>query len=109
MSGNTNIVGVGASGAIFGVAGALVTVRFQRSDAIPLSVRQKVSSSMLPLVGISLLIAYLTPHVDNAAHMGGLLSGMLLSLVLPLTRRIEDTASGRHAVRAGRTGSMGDG
>jgi membrane associated rhomboid family serine protease len=90
VTGNLDILGVGASGAIFGVAGALITVRFQASDAIPESVRRRVSSSMLPLVVISLVMSFLTPHVDNAAHLGGLFGGMALSLLLPLTRSVPE-------------------
>jgi len=86
MTGQTHEVGVGASGAIFGVAAALVTVRFQRSNVIPDRLRRRISSSMLPLVAFSLVFAFLTPHVDNAAHLGGIVGGAILSFVFPLTR-----------------------
>jgi membrane associated rhomboid family serine protease len=88
MSGTLDVPGVGASGAIFGVAGALVTVRFQSSEIIPRVLRDRVSNTMIPLIGISLIFAYLTPYVDNAAHVGGLLGGMLLSFLFPLTRSL---------------------
>lgn len=81
---------VGASGAIFGIAGALMTLRFQRSDVIPLGVRQRISSSMLMLVVINLVVLTFTPNIDNAAHIGGLLGGMALSFVFPLVRRLPD-------------------
>jgi rhomboid protease GluP len=90
MSGQINELGVGASGAIFGVAGALIAVRFHPSDIIPERLRQRVSSSLIPLVLVSLVFAYLTPHVDNAAHVGGLAGGILLSFVFPLPRRIPE-------------------
>lgn len=89
MSGTLDVPGVGASGAIFGVAGALVTVRFQSSEIIPRVLRDRVSNTMIPLIGISLIFAYLTPYVDNAAHVGGLLGGMLLSFLFPLTRETQ--------------------
>ncbi len=84
--GHVNILGVGASGAIFGVAGALLTVRFQQSDVIPAALRRRVSSSMAPLVLISLFLAAVTPYVDNSAHLGGLLGGMILSFAFPLVK-----------------------
>jgi membrane associated rhomboid family serine protease len=84
--GNPGVLSVGASGAIFGVAGALVTVRFQQSDVIPLQVRQRITASIAPLIVISLVLAGLTPYVDNSAHVGGLLGGMALSFAFPLTR-----------------------
>ncbi len=83
--GNTDMLAVGASGAIFGVAGALLTVRFQDSDVIPANVRRGISSSMLPLVAISLFLAAATQYVDNSAHVGGLLGGILLSFVFSLS------------------------
>lgn len=90
MSGQMNELGVGASGAIFGVAGALVAIRFHTSDVIPERLRRRVSSSMAPLVAVSLIFAYLTPHIDNAAHVGGLCGGILLSFIFPLPRRIPE-------------------
>ncbi len=88
MTGALDVPGVGASGAIFGVAGALVTIRFQSSEIIPRVLRDRVSNTMIPLILISLVFAYLTPYVDNAAHVGGLLGGMLLSFLFPLTREV---------------------
>ncbi|GAC1444004.1 MAG: hypothetical protein NVSMB52_02870 [Chloroflexota bacterium] len=87
-TGHPDILGVGASGAIFGVAGALLTVRFQASEIIPQRLRDRISTSLLPLVAISLLISFFTPFVDNAAHVGGLLGGMALSFVFPLVRNV---------------------
>ena len=79
------IPSVGASGAIFGVAGALITVRFQQSDVIPLRVRQQVSTSIIPLVVLNLVFAALSPYIDNSAHIGGLIGGVLLSFLLPIS------------------------
>ncbi|MGH2447833.1 MAG: rhomboid family intramembrane serine protease [Chloroflexota bacterium] len=87
IAGDPHIVGVGASGAIFGAAGALTTLRFQPSYVIPAELRQRISASMVPLVALSLLLSYLTPHVDNSAHIGGLLGGIALSFLFPLYRR----------------------
>jgi membrane associated rhomboid family serine protease len=89
LTGQPDAVGVGASGAIFGIAGALVTLRFQRSDVIPRRLRERVTASMIPLVLVSLPLSYiLTPNVDNSAHIGGLLGGMLLSVVFPVTSSV---------------------
>lgn len=87
-TGNVDILAVGASGAIFGIAGALVTVRFQPSDVIPKQLRDRISSSMIPLIVISLGLASITQYVDNSAHIGGLLGGIALSFAFPLTRRV---------------------
>ncbi len=84
---NLDILGVGASGAIFGVAGALLTVRFQSSDVIPRVLRNRISTSLLPLIALSLVFSFLTPNVDNRAHIGGLLGGMALSFIFPVVKR----------------------
>lgn len=89
--GNLNVLGVGASGAIFGIAGALLTIRFQPSELIPAPLRYRVSSAMAPLVLISLVLAAVTPYVDNSAHVGGLIGGMILSFVF----RLPETAPAR--------------
>src|SRR5206468_10455577 len=83
---------VGASGAIFGIAGALMTMRFQRTDVVPLNVRNRTSSSMIMLVALNLIVLTFTPNIDNAAHIGGLAGGMALSFVFPLARRIPERA-----------------
>jgi membrane associated rhomboid family serine protease len=86
-TGHIDVLGVGASGAIFGVAGALVTLRFQSSDVIPSRLRTRVSASIFPLVIISLVFSFVTPFVDNGAHVGGLLGGMALSFLFPVARQ----------------------
>ncbi|GAC1632317.1 MAG: hypothetical protein NVS4B2_17050 [Chloroflexota bacterium] len=87
---------IGASGAIFGVAGALITVRFQSSDVIPRQLLERVTSSMVPMVAISLpLSAFLSANVDSSAHVGGLIGGALLSMMVRVTqRRRESVAPG---------------
>lgn len=84
---NLSGTAIGASGAIFGVAGALVTMRFQPSDVIPADLRRRVTSSMAPMIAVSLpLSALLGANVDSSAHVGGLLGGVMLSLVLGVSR-----------------------
>ncbi|HEX8917450.1 MAG TPA: rhomboid family intramembrane serine protease [Chloroflexota bacterium] len=79
---------LGASGAIFGVAGALMIVRFQRSSLIPDSVRRRITSSVTPLVLISLGLSALIPGVDNIAHIAGLLAGAAIALMVGMRIRL---------------------
>jgi len=66
-------VSVGASGAIFGLMGALlVASRHLRSDI----------SGIGGLIGVNLLIGFLVPGIDWRAHLGGLLTGMAVAFVL---------------------------
>ena len=74
---------VGASGAVFGVAGALLVAALRHRRFLP----TVLSFYTLGGVGLLLLDAMLrgfgSAKVDNAAHIGGLLAGCLLALILP--------------------------
>lgn len=72
-------VSIGASGAIFGLYGvffALLTV-----NVFPKSSKKSFLISTSIFIGYNLLNG-LTGGVDNAAHIGGLLSGLLLGYIL---------------------------
>jgi membrane associated rhomboid family serine protease len=90
LTNNLDILGVGASGAIFGVAGALVAVRFHDSEVIPRRLRERISTSLLPLIILNLGVAFVTPHVDNSAHIGGLLGGAALSFLFPVAKTAQE-------------------
>lgn len=65
-------VSVGASGAVFGLMGALVvTGRRLRADV----------SQVVVLIGINTVIGFVIPGIDWRAHMGGLLVGSVLAAV----------------------------
>jgi rhomboid protease GluP len=75
-------VSVGASGAVFGVAGALLTAVFHHRRRLPLLFGKRT------LGGIGFFIVYslvqgMAPGVDNAAHIGGLAAGVALAFILP--------------------------
>lgn len=68
---------VGASGAIFGVMGALVAHLYRhRADLV---VRERRIPVVLGLwAGWTLLVGAVVPMIDNAAHVGGLAMGAAL-------------------------------
>ncbi len=69
-------VSVGASGAIFGLMGALIIAgRRLRAD-----IRQ-----VLILLAINVVIGFLAPGIDWRAHLGGLVTGMVAAAVLVYT------------------------
>jgi membrane associated rhomboid family serine protease len=77
MAINAPIVSVGASGAIFGVAGALIAILYLGRSKLNLNdptLLRSIIMSLLP----SFLAGFTTAHIDNAAHGGGALSGLLL-------------------------------
>jgi membrane associated rhomboid family serine protease len=68
---NQTTLGVGASGAIFGLLGALVAYFFRRrrvGGSAPLQ-------SLLLVLLLNLFIASRNPSIDNLAHIGGFLAG----------------------------------
>ncbi|MCR4956812.1 MAG: rhomboid family intramembrane serine protease [Lachnospiraceae bacterium] len=76
-------VGAGASGAIFGVFGALFfLVLYNRGRMEDLSTKR---------LGIFILLTlysgFTSPGVDNYAHVGGLISGFLLALLIGRRKR----------------------
>jgi rhomboid protease GluP len=72
----------GASGAIFGMFGGLLAFVVQRKNRVPVSLMTAHRNSMLAFIGYNLLFGFIYPGIDNAAHLGGLLSGFLLGLGL---------------------------
>jgi rhomboid protease GluP len=73
---------VGASGAIFGVFGALLTFFALRRADFPPRLWKSIGTSALLFCGYSLAVGAAHPYIDNTAHLGGLLGGMLAGLVL---------------------------
>lgn len=71
---------VGASGAVFGMMGAVITfliVQRNRYD-----VRDKrVAGVLAAWAGYTLLTGLMVPFIDNAAHLGGLAAGAVIGMV----------------------------
>lgn len=71
-------VSAGASGAIFGLTGALL--------CLTLIYRGRIGNvtprGMILMVGLSLYTGYTSDGIDNMAHIGGLITGILLTLIL---------------------------
>ncbi len=76
------VVGVGASGAIFGVIGGLLAFSLRHREAIASTNLAGMRSSMLLFVGYNLVPGFLSTRIDNAAHLGGLATGFLAGLLL---------------------------
>lgn len=95
-----SVVSVGASGAIFGVFGALLAYLVARRRTIPAPVLRGLRSSVLTFIGFNLLIGFVIPFVDNAAHIGGLVTGFVCGFVLalPLTPEARKKRMLRNAV-----------
>lgn len=67
-------VSVGASGAIFGLLGALLYFGYHYRVYLGTVIK----SQIIPLIVINLLLGFMVPGIDNAAHIGGLIGGALM-------------------------------
>jgi rhomboid protease GluP len=86
------IPAVGASGAVFGIAGILIVLLSNRRLPFPWTELQRLRSSVIKFAAINLVIGLSTKFlptvisIDNSAHIGGFLSG--LALGVPLAPRM---------------------
>jgi membrane associated rhomboid family serine protease/Tfp pilus assembly protein PilF len=73
---------VGASGAIFGIVGALIASHYLGEFSAPLfAVRARLRSVLL-FAGYALIFGAMSGRTDNAAHIGGLITGLLLGALI---------------------------
>lgn len=73
-----NYYSIGASGAIFGLMGSLVYFGYHYRVYLG----NVVKSQIIPLILMNLGIGFLVPGIDNSAHIGGLLGGVLITVAL---------------------------
>jgi len=94
--------GAGASGAIFGILGALFAYFLRTDTGVPKSVLVAQRNTAGIFIVVSILNAARFPGIDNAAHLGGLAAGFVLGLLLcrPLDRKWDEEDSTRQWVGA---------
>ncbi len=86
------IVGAGASGAIFGLAGVLIILLNSPYLPLPVPERKALRKSVIWFAVLNFVLAagidvsHFSLRIDNSAHLGGFLAGLLLAL--PLVPRI---------------------
>lgn len=77
----TDAPSVGASGAIFGLMGALIAFLLRRRESLT-PMAKSLLGQLVIWAGINVAIGASTPGIDNAAHLGGCAAGLVLGLVL---------------------------
>ena len=73
-----NVISAGASGAIFGLLGAILYFGVKYRTYLG----QTIKSQVIPIILINLAIGFTTTGIDNAAHIGGLIGGVLSAMAL---------------------------
>jgi membrane associated rhomboid family serine protease/Flp pilus assembly protein TadD len=83
-------VEAGASGALMGILGVLLSVLTFARLPVPKDVLRSTTRSLVQGAVLTLAIGLL-PRIDNAAHVGGLICGLAVGFLLSLTRRADYT------------------
>ncbi len=95
---NPAILSVGASGAIFGIAGALIASFYLGEFSLPRAALAGTLRSVVVFVGYNLFFGAVIARTDNAAHVGGLLMGLLLGALIAKAAPAHDDLLRRIAV-----------
>ena len=80
LSGSKDVTSVsaGASGAVFSLMGAIIYVMIRGRG----HVRDLSSRQVIVMAALSLYLGFVSSGVDNAAHVGGMVCGFVLGLIL---------------------------
>lgn len=95
---NPGVLSVGASGAIFGIVGALLASYYLGGMALPRS--QGIFVSLIVFSAYSLIRGFAQTGIDNGAHVGGLISGLVLGAIITKLAPDRDHAGRRFATVA---------
>lgn len=86
---NSQVISVGASGAIFGLFGALIYFGNNYRGYVG----SMIKSQIIPIVIYNLVIGFFIPEIDIWSHVGGLIAGMLTANMLGTIENKKYTAS----------------
>lgn len=79
---NPEITSVGASGAIFGVVGALLGYLSRSKGEMPPQLWRSLRRGGLLFVVVNSALGFAIPGIDNAGHIGGLIAGFAAGYIL---------------------------
>jgi membrane associated rhomboid family serine protease len=92
---------VGASGAIFGLAGALLAAFKLGEFSVPRAALSGTLRSLGAFVVYNLIFGFAIPGIDNAAHIGGLVTGLIVGALVALFAPQQGHAPRRAAIFLG--------
>ena len=96
----TRGVSVGASGAVFGLFGAVAVFSTVYRQFVRPAARKRLWINLAVVAALNVALGILVPFIDNAAHAGGLVAGVLAALILrPTPARWRANANADLAVR----------
>ena len=92
-------VSAGASGAIFGIYGALVSYLLLHRGSVPRQALSALQSTAITFVGFNVFFGLRVKGIDMAAHSGGFVGGAIAGLAVA-------SPLGRRAAHAGRRAAL---
>jgi len=93
-----NVPSVGASGAIFGLAGALIAAFKLGEFSVPRSALSGTLRSLGAFVVYNLLFGFAIPGIDNTAHIGGLVTGLIVGALIAVLAPRQEHGPRRAAI-----------
>ena len=87
------IPSAGASGAVFGMAGALAAFLYLARIHLPARAARDLLTSIMIFIAFNLAFGFTVPGIDNAGHLGGLLVGAVLGASLRSRRAFPAVAA----------------
>ena len=84
-----NVISAGASGAIFGLLGALAYFGYHYR----LYLGNALKTQIIPVIAINLLIGVMVTGIDNFCHIGGLISGIFTAMALGVDGKTKKSMS----------------
>ncbi len=99
------VLGVGASGAIFGLLGAMIGYFLRQRNQFGALGRHYLRS-LLSTVALNFVILLLIPGVDNFAHFGGLATGFVLGFLVSPIYNFSQTQEGQLKITQRDSGSL---
>lgn len=87
-----NTISAGASGAIFGLLGALLYFGMHYRTYLG----EAIKRSIIPIIVVNLIIGFFAEGIDLAAHIGGLVGGVLVAMMVgvPDKSKVKDIING---------------
>lgn len=87
-----NTISAGASGAIFGLLGALLYFGIHYRTYLG----EAIKRSVIPIIIVNLIISFFAEGIDLAAHVGGLIGGILVAMMvgIPDKSKTKDIING---------------
>ncbi len=75
---STNTISAGASGAIFGLLGSLLYFGYHYRIYLGNALNRQI----IPIILLNLFIGFTFQHIDQAAHIGGLVGGFMMAIAV---------------------------